>query len=166
MVLSNKKYVGYGNEYKPPVGYWKRNTNGIIPEEVQGTCQVLEIPLSVQYKIAKFSRSRVFITAGASSYLMLGESYHYIFESPNPGAKEGWNSSGTSSFLFSIANASVSYERDISSHLAVGLEPYIKIPMSGIGWSNLKLFSVGASITLRYSLKKRNINTTQPQMVR
>jgi hypothetical protein len=45
-MLSNKKYFGYGSEYKPPVGYWKRNTNGIIPQEVQGSCQVLEVPLS------------------------------------------------------------------------------------------------------------------------
>jgi hypothetical protein len=36
--------------------------------------------------------------------------------------------------------------------LAVGIEPYIKIPLRDIGWSNLKLFSVGASITVRYRI--------------
>jgi hypothetical protein len=151
-LLSNKKYIGYGSEYKPPVGYWKRNTNGIIPEEVQGSCQLLEVPISVQYKVAVFNKSRIFITAGSSSYFMLSESYRYSFSSPNPGAKESWDSTGANSFLFSIANASINYERDILPQLAVGIEPYVKIPLRDIGWSNLKLYSVGASITVRYRI--------------
>ena len=34
--------------------------------------------------------------------------------------------------------------------IMMGIEPYLKIPIEGIGWSDLKLYSVGASFTLRY----------------
>jgi len=86
-------------------------------------------------------KSRMFITAGISSYLMLKESYHFTFENPNPGSKADWNSTGTSRFLFSIASISASYERDILPNVAIGIEPYVKIPVTGVGWSGLKLFS-------------------------
>ena len=155
LIRSHKKYWGYGNEYKPPKGYWKRNTNGVVPESINGTCNVLEIPLSVQYKVAKMKKSRMFITAGISSYLMLAESYHFTFENPNPGSNEDWNSNGTSRFLLSIANVSAAYEHDILPNVAIGIEPYVKLPVTAIGWSGLKLFSAGAAFTLRYSLQKK-----------
>ena len=155
IVRSHKKYWGYGKEYKPPKGYWKRNTNGVIPESIYGTCNVLEIPLSLQYKVVNMKRSRMYITAGISSYLMLKETYHFTFEDPNPGAKEDWSSSGTSRFLLSIANVSAGYERDILPNVAIGIEPYVKIPVTGIGWSGLKLFSAGAAFTMRYSFQKK-----------
>ena len=97
----------------------------------------------------------MFITAGISSYLMLQESYHFTFENPNPGSNEGWTSGGTSRFLFSIANVSAAYEHDILRTMAIGIEPYVKIPVTGIGWSGLNLFSAGAAFTLRYSFQKQ-----------
>jgi hypothetical protein len=155
LVRSRKQYWSYGNEYQPPKGYWKRNTNGVIPESIYGTCNVLEIPLALQYKVAKMKRSRMFITAGLSSYVMLNESSYFTFENPNPGAKEEWNSRGTSRFLFSLANVSAGYERDVLPNVAIGIEPYVKIPLTGIGWSDIKLLSMGASVTLRYSIRKK-----------
>jgi len=96
------------------------------PESIYGTCNVLEIPLSLQYKVAKMKKSRMFITAGISSYLMLKESYHFTFENPNPGSKADWNSTGTSRFLFSIASISASYERDILPNVAIGMSLMLK----------------------------------------
>jgi len=155
LIRSHKQYWSYGSEYQPPKGYWKRNTNGVVPNSIYGTCNVLEIPLALQYKVAKMKQSRMFITAGLSSYLMLNESSYFNFENPNPGSKEEWNSSKTSQYLFSIANVSAAYERDVLPNLAIGIEPYAKIPLTGIGWSGIKMLSMGASVTLRYSFRKK-----------
>ncbi len=155
IIRSHKQYWSYGSEYQPPKGYWKRNTNGVVPNSIYGTCNVLEIPLALQYKVAKMKQSRMFITAGFSSYLMLNESSYFNFENANPGSKEEWNSSKTSQYLFSIANVSAAYERDVLPNLAIGIEPYAKIPLTGVGWSGIKLLSMGASVTLRYSFRKK-----------
>src|SRR5258706_3972841 len=32
IIRSHKQYWSYGSEYQPPKGYWKRNTNGVVPE--------------------------------------------------------------------------------------------------------------------------------------
>ena len=55
-----------------------------------------------------------------------------------------------------MVNLSVGYERQVMPGLMLGLEPYVKIPVEEIGWTNLKLFSTGASITVRYTVLRKN----------
>lgn len=152
VIKNYKRYSSAGEDYSPPKGYWKYYTNGIIPNSIDGSCSILEFPVMVQYTIASSGKNRWLAGAGASSYLMLNESYKYYFEEPNPGAKEGWDSKHTSRFLFNMLNLSIGYERQVVPGLMLGLEPYVKIPLEEIGWSNIKLFSTGASITLRYKI--------------
>lgn len=159
IVKSHKKYTANGEDYNPPKGYWKYYTNGVIPQSVDGSCNILEIPIMVQYTVAQLRRSKFLVGAGASSYIMLNESYRYNFEQPNPGSKEGWDSENNSGFLFNMINVTIGFEHQILPGLMVGIEPYVKIPMEGIGWSNLKLFSTGASLTLRYNVLKKEYSS-------
>jgi hypothetical protein len=152
LIQNNKKYTGDGEDYQPPKGYWKYYTNGITPQSVDGSCSVLEIPVMVQYTITDFGRSRLCVATGASSYIMSDESYQYSFSEPNPGAKEGWESTRSSRFFFNMINFTVAFEHQIVPGLLLGVEPYFKVPIEKIGWSNLKLYSTGASFTLRYTL--------------
>lgn len=156
VIKTQKQYTGNGEEYRPPTGYWKNNTNGIIPETIDGSCSILEFPLMAQYTLHNRGKNRWLAGAGVSSYLMESESYVYYFDQPNPGAKERWDSRGSSRFLFNMVNLSVGYERQVMPGLMLGLEPYVKIPVEEIGWTNLKLFSTGASITLRYTVLRKN----------
>jgi hypothetical protein len=162
-IKSFKKYTGEGEDYQPPKGYWKYYTNGVIPESIDGSCNVLEFPVLVQYTIAANRKSRWTASVGASSYLMLNESYRYNFEQPNPGAKDGWDSRSSSRFLFNMANFAVGYERQLFPRMMIGIEPYAKVPLEKIGWSNLKLFSTGASVTVRYTLIRRQTNSLSAQ---
>ena len=150
MVKSFKKYIGDGDDYTPPNGYWRNNTNGIIPETVDGSCNVLELPIMFQYTVADKGKNRFLVGAGISSYIMLNQAYKYNFEQPNPGAKQGWSSRKTSTLFFNVINVTAGFERRIFPGFMMGIEPYLKIPIEGIGWSDLKLYSVGASFTLRY----------------
>jgi len=159
IVKTNKKYTGDGEDYNPPKGYWKYYTNGIVPQTVDGSCSILEIPIMLQYTVAEVGRSKFLLGAGASSYIMLNESYQYNFGQPNPGAKEGWDSGKNSSFLFNMINFTIAFEHQILPGLRIGIEPYIKIPIEEIGWSNLKLYSTGASLTLRYIILKKEYSS-------
>lgn len=155
VIKNNKQYSGNGEDYHPPHGYWEYYTNGRIPNSINGACTVLEFPFTVHYTIAEGSKNSFRGAAGVSSYLMLDESYQYIFDEPNPGAKAGWSSRGSTRFLFNMVNFSMGYERQVLPGFRIGIAPYVKIPVSKIGWSNLKLFSTGASVTLRYTLVRQ-----------
>jgi hypothetical protein len=157
VVKSNKLYWDSGDEYKPAdPGFWAKKTHGVVPTKIEGSCSVLEIPIGLQYYAVSTRKHKLYLASTFSSYIMLKESYHYIFDSPNPGASQSWNAKKTSYSLFSIANLAVGYERSISNRLMIGFSPYIKIPMSGIGaWANVKLYSTGAAFTLRYQFQKK-----------
>jgi len=157
VVKSNKFYWDEGNEYKPnQAGFWSKKTNGIVPSKIEGSCSVLEIPIGLQYYFISKEKSKLYFASTFSSYIMLKESYQYIFDAPNPGAMDTWNAKKTSYSLFGIANIAVGYERSISSRMMIGISPYLKIPLSGIGsWANIKLYSTGAAFTLRYQFQKK-----------
>lgn len=154
IIRTTKKYVGYGSEYQPPKGYWKYKTNGVVPDEITGNCAILEVPLTVQYDVKQSTRNRIFIAAGISSYRMLSEAYHYEFEQPNPGASNNWSSSEPSSYLFSIGHLSAGYERMITPRISLGVEPFLKVPFAGIGWTDIRLYTTGAYFNLRYRFSK------------
>ena len=155
LMRSSKRYTGYGNDYQPPYGYWKARTNGVVPNEIYGSCRILEIPLIIQYDILQRNRSRVFAGGGISTYLMSDEQYQYSFSAPNPGADQGWSSEGaTSSYPLAIGHVSFGYERQISPRVNVGIEPFLKVPFAGIGWTDIQLFSTGAFVNVRYRLAR------------
>jgi hypothetical protein len=147
-----KRYEGYGQEYSPPAGYWNARTNGVIPDEVQGQCGIIEVPLFLQYDVLQRSRSRVFLSLGVSSYFMRTEYYQYTFNEPNPGAANSWTAKEPTRYLLKIGHLSAGVDRMISRRFAVGIEPFLKIPFEGIGWTDINLYSAGAYLNLRYNL--------------
>lgn len=159
IIRSTKKYKGDGYDYSPRnPAYWQLRTNGVIPEEIDSRCLVYELPLDIQFDAIQTQKSRVFVSTAISSYFMMSQAYDYTFESPNPGADTGWRSPGSESYWFSVGMVSAGYERYIHRSLAIGIEPYLKISLSEIGWPNVKLFSTGAYVTLRYKFMSKKNN--------
>jgi hypothetical protein len=150
IIRSNKRYKDAGSEYNTNPLYWSSRTNGVIPEEIDGKCLVYEIPLGVQFDVIAREKSRVFVSAAVSNYIMVSQSYDYSFEQPNPGADTNWQTSRTDKYWFGVGVLSAGYERHLSRSIALGIEPYLKTSLTEIGWPNIKLFSAGAYITLRY----------------
>jgi hypothetical protein len=156
IIRSQKKYEGSGEGYSPRnPAYWQIRTNGVVPEEIYSKCLVYELPLGVQFNAIQTSKSRVFVSTAISSYFMISQAYDYTFQSPNPGADTGWRSRGSESYWFSVGMVSAGYERYITRSFAIGIEPYLKISLSEIGWPNIKLYSTGAYVTLRYKFMSR-----------
>lgn len=150
IIRSNKRYKDSGSEYNTNPNYWNNRTNGMIPEEIDGRCLVYEIPLGVQFDVITREKSRVFVSTAISNYIMVSQSYDYWFDQPNPGADTNWQTSRTDKYWFGVGVFSAGYERQLSRSIALGIEPYLKTSLTEIGWPNIKLFSAGAYITLRY----------------
>ena len=156
LIRSHKKYEGSGYDYEPRnPAYWQVRTNGVVPEEIYSKCLVYELPIGIQFDAIQTSRSRLFVSAAASSYFMISQAYDYNFQSPNPGADTGWRSKGSESYWFSVGMVSAGYERYITRSFAIGIEPYLKVSLAEIGWPKIKLYSTGAYVTLRYRFMNR-----------
>ena len=123
------------------------------PWEVSADCNVLDIPLNVNYKILNNKKLSVSFNTGLSSYFMLKEKYEIVTDQPN-GAKNVSNIeiNNENQHLFGVANVSVSFDHQISNTVSVGVQPFAKLPLTGIGNGDVRLKSAGVSFSLSIGL--------------
>jgi len=121
--------------------------------EVKADCNVLDIPLNVNYKLMNKKKLSVSVNTGLSSYFMLKEKYDYIVDQPGqPQQVTTTEFSNQNQHIFGIANVSVSFDHQISQTLSVGVQPFAKLPLTGIGNNDVNLKSAGVSFSLNIGL--------------
>ncbi|GAA4424562.1 hypothetical protein GCM10023188_04520 [Pontibacter saemangeumensis] len=149
MVWANKIYGAAPEDYNPGAYYWQGKK---IPDAIDATCRVLDIPLNLEYRLLQRNKSALAIQAGLSSYIMLDEKYTYIYGTGYSTYEKIWEVKNENRHWFKVQNISISYTHHLSPSFFVGAEPYVKIPRSGIGAGNVKLTSAGIFISAGYNL--------------
>ncbi len=147
-----KKYTGGAADYHPKQGtYWSM----VNIQQVNASCLVYDIPISLRYNFWKNKAFQWYAMAGISSYIMKKEDYYYYYTYSNmPYAvhEKPYSYTGNKS-LFSILNLSAGFERKISDRTSLIAEPYISLPLSGVGDGAVKLYSTGLQIGIKYHPK-------------
>jgi len=152
---SLKKYnSGPGLRYSfPNTAAWAKYTL----TNLDATCAVLEIPLQASYNIMNNSKNMINLNAGISSYLMLKEDYDFKYNTSYGPTDKLLQKRNANQHLLSIVDLSATYFIKLkSTNLKLGLEPFVKIPLSGVGEGNINLKSSGVSLKLRYDLEKKS----------
>lgn len=120
---------------------------------VNGNCNMFEIPISIRYDFASRSNYGFFIMGGFSSYLMKKQNYTAIVESTGYQWPYSFSSSQSSNYFFSIVQFSGGYEFAINGNNKIRIEPYIKIPLQGIGIGSLPISSTGIYLGITHSFR-------------
>ncbi|MEQ9439193.1 MAG: hypothetical protein RIG62_09090 [Cyclobacteriaceae bacterium] len=152
VIFSNKVYEASGESYKPYPGYWKKYP---MPNSIDAQCDVLDILINLRYYAFDTPKNRVFISGGVSSYLMLTEDYVYQYKGhgyQKPYSYEHFERNKNRHY-FKVANLSLGYERALSKRWALQVEPFVKVPVAGVGFGKIKLSSTGMFMTLNYRLR-------------
>jgi hypothetical protein len=135
---SEGKYLNTSKIYLPP--------NSRI-EDATGNCKMVEMPLAVKYNFSIRKESTWFTTLGISSYFMKEENYTYNYyygtSGPVPHQKEYKSSS---SDLFSAMSISGGYIHRLGNFADIRIEPYLKLPMYGMGIAELPFLSTGLQV--------------------
>ncbi|HEX6332995.1 MAG TPA: outer membrane beta-barrel protein, partial [Flavisolibacter sp.] len=120
-------------------------TGGRELQEVHGSNKLLEVPLAVRYFTGP-SR-RVFVSAGFSSYLMTEESNWYL--TTNNGTNEMLYGEYRTRkpYFAAVITAGAGYERPIGKN-TIRFQPYLQMPVQGVGVGNLRMVSTGLHIGL------------------
>ena len=159
LIYTKKEYTAAGDDYHPPKHYW---TYYVDLKKVSGDCQMLEIPLNVRYNINQNTKSQWFASTGLSTYLMLNQNYRYYYNFTGVPSERDWNRSADTTHFLSILNISGGFEKSISRTLSLQAEPYLKIPLSGMGFGQMDINSYGLYLTLKYSpIKKTSATKTK-----
>lgn len=148
VIRSMKYYDAYPEDY---TWIWKMPETPLL--EINATCDMLDIPLNIRYDITQNSTSRIFASAGFTSYVMLNEKYKYNYANNyDPSIKwKEWEGS-TGAYPFSITNLSVGFERQIFRKVSLQVEPFVKIPLGQVGFGKVRLVTTGVFFSAKYPL--------------
>ncbi|CAD5277367.1 MULTISPECIES: hypothetical protein [unclassified Imperialibacter] len=152
----DKVYAAGAGDYNPPFGSgWP---GGIEPIRTDASCSVLDVPITVSLQVVNIGRTRIWVSAGMSSYWMLSENYSYVYEDGVEGRYKGWSGENWSNHPLSVVSASFSIETYLTRHFSVQLEPFVKAPLGGVGYGDVHLFTTGTLVTAKYHFLKKTIN--------
>ena len=143
--LDVKKYYSKGEYFsKKNVS----NLNGVDLLNVNGDCSMIEVPVNIRYNIHNGHKNTFFATTGLSTYFMFHQSYNYEYY------VNGWTGDNKYDYnkgmqnWFSIVNVSVGYEHELGKIGSLRVEPYLRIPLSGMGTGSLPILSSGLNLGL------------------
>ncbi len=139
---SKKIYDAAPEQYHNPGGNYPYLYN------VAAECKVYEIPLSVSYHFGQRNKHGWFGSAGLSSFLMKTEDYYYQYKTPSGQYYEyPWKVKNQNKHYFSVLTLSGGYTYKLSKRISLQAEPYVKIPLGGVGFGKVKLNSGGILFT-------------------
>jgi len=146
LYVERKKYYTDGK-------YFTLKNPGLPPSgselvDVDGVCNMLELPINVRYNLGAGPKMHWFATGGFSTYFMSSENYTYKYQYISGGSTwdRSWGSKKPSQYWFSVFNLSLGYEQRLGKIGDLRLEPYLRVPLSGIGTGSLPIMSAGLNI--------------------
>ena len=142
---SKKIYSVAPNDYHFPNG----SGNYDDLQGVDANCNVDEIPFNMYYSFGKVKNHNWFVSAELSSYLMKKESYEFYYKTTAGDIYENdWSIRNKNKNIFSVLNLSAGYQHTLNNQFSIMAEPYINLPLSGIGAGKVKLNSGGILFTI------------------
>lgn len=143
--FAKKYYYSDGKYFNPG----KTNTSmpaGMKVLSLEGSSAVIEIPLKVKYNVLHKNKASVFSSAGISSYIVTNEknTYHAILNSTEQYITSSYKK-GTGYFAAAV-DLSLGYEKKIGKSTSIRIEPYLQIPLKGIGVGSMPVITTGLHI--------------------
>jgi hypothetical protein len=150
VIYERKYYYSTGKYFNTKKTPWP-GTMKVL--DVDGWCNMFELPVNVRYTFAMGAKSSWYVNGGISSYIMNKQGYNYSYEYYGTYGSRDWEYKTTTKDWLSNIHAGVGYERQLGVLGTLRIEPYIKIPVKGIGVGELPVTSVGVNIGLTRPLR-------------
>ncbi len=126
---------------------------GMVINNLTSHSRLVEIPLKVKYDFYQRNKAAFFITGGLTSYILTRESNQYNASVNGAPEKLTGMYKKNSYEIPAAAVFSAGYQHIISQRINIRIEPFLKIPIQGIGIGNLPVTTAGFQFALITSLK-------------
>lgn len=141
LLYARKNYTSPYSFYKPDIP----NTSSYRPTDVRALCQVLSVPIGINFTALQKKNHTLQLNAGASTYFMLNEKYSMKYTNGNT---HEYEFTGENQHYFGVADLSLTYLRRVNSHYSLGIRPFVQLPLQGIGYGNIPLQSQGLALII------------------
>ncbi|MFI5193254.1 MAG: outer membrane beta-barrel protein [Chitinophagales bacterium] len=122
-------------------------------QDLEGNCNMFEIPLALRYDFSYNRKGRFFSTAGFSTYLMKKENYSYTVEYGGSAWPHNAAYKNSGNNFLSILQISGGYEYNWGKIGRIRIEPYLKIPLTGVGIGQLAISSAGLHLGITHPFR-------------
>lgn len=141
LYFSKKIYVAIPEEYHA-VTYPNLTT-------IDADCKILEIPIGLSYNFRQRNKHNWFSGVGLSSFIMKNEGYKYNYKTSTGQTYNYYKEiNNQNKHYFSVLTFSGGYNYRLNKRVSIQAEPYLKIPLSGVGLGKMNLKSTGILFTL------------------
>jgi len=123
--------------------------------KLDGVCKMIEVPVTIRYNFKSSVKTNLSVSAGVSSYIMKSESYDYTIDHTGLQYPRSAGYKNSSTNLLAVATVGFGYNRFLGKGAALRLEPYIKIPLTGVGIGKLPIMSTGMNIGITKKLFRK-----------
>jgi translation initiation factor 2 beta subunit (eIF-2beta)/eIF-5 len=152
VIFSRKYYFSSGRHFHMP-----KEDPAMPPDmkvlSIEGSSHVFEIPVKLKYDILQKGKASLFSSVCISSYIMTKEKNNYqLIMNGNPGQMTG-NYKSTNRYMAAAFTISAGYEHKTGKRSIIRLEPYIQIPIKGIGVGSMPVTSAGLHIGIIWNNK-------------
>ncbi len=144
LFVSKKIYSATPAQYKFAAG----TTVNPWLQKINADCNVYEIPLTLQYNFKQVKNHNWYGGMGISSYLMKKEVYDYQYKNATGQTwsyKRTYNNENEN--YVSVLTLSGGYQYKVNHRFSLLAEPFLKVPLNGIGAGKVKLNSAGLLVT-------------------
>ncbi len=150
--LSITTGVGYAvKRYSATAGQYESNYRSYTPiSYIDANCKVLDVPLNVNYQLYKKGNNALQVGTGLSSYWMLRENYEFEYTNNVPSFYI--NVANQNKHLLGVLNLNVTYQRRLGNGISAIVQPYYKIPLTGIGNGRVNLQSAGVALGVGWNM--------------
>ncbi len=143
LILRQKEYYTSSSSFNKSILPLKGNMIGIESES-----KLIEIPLTVNLNLLNTKKHNLFASFGESSYIVNDEHYEYEEEVNGIVTKEVTLFTQTSSNFLATCNFGLGYQFKLNAKTNLRVQPYINLPLSGMGKGNEPIVSKGVFVGL------------------
>jgi len=122
------------------------------PSSIGVNCKMLDIPLNVNYQVYKNHGNKITVGTWLSSYIILREDYKFNYENAYAQGPSGYSVINKNRNILGVLNLDATYDHQINSKFGISFQPYVKLPLSNVGASQVKLQSAGVAVGLSWNL--------------
>lgn len=122
------------------------------PTNVTADCRMLDVPLNIAYQVYQNRKNKFSLGTGVSSYFMLHENYKYTYSSAYPNGPASYTVANPKNYLLSVINVNATFERQINSKFSLSVQPYMKLPIKAVGYSQVNLHTAGVAVGFNWNI--------------
>lgn len=146
ILFTKKQYKSDGEYFKPKPGTMPEN---MLVKSLESQASFIEIPLNVKYKLP-ILKNKTFVSAGVSSFILTNEKNNYraVIGGQEQSVKSTY--SDAKNYIGAEINLSAGFAQPLNSKLNLRIEPFVQIPIKGMGVGVMPVTSMGVHLILTH----------------